>query len=227
MPPVVARRLVVLLPLSLAACAQFTTSDAELANLKQMADARADTYINCVKAEAASIGSNTDYEFVKQAVAARCEESLDAYSEAQEEYLGAQYMVTGKPLAASVQELEDRGQTEVAEILVARDAGEPVAAKTETAPDSQLALPSSMTAASAAGVAAVTAWNPEQRVYLDCMDEQADAYMRLNESAESIAAVAANKCSSYLTVERRAALEQEGKVRVMTKIMDQRVSGAR
>ena len=59
------------------------------------------------------------------------------------------------------------------------------------------------------------------------MDEQADIYMRLNESAEAIATVAATKCTSYLTAERRAALEQEGKARVMTKIMDQRVSGGR
>lgn len=226
MPPVV-RSLAVLLPLGMTACAQFTTSDAELANLKQMADARADTYINCVKTEASSVGTNTDYEFVQQAVAARCEPSLDAYSEAQKDYLGAQYMMTGKPLAVSVQELENRGQKEVAEILVTRDAGQPAPAQAERAPTSQLTLPSTMTAASAAAVGAVTAWNPEQRVYLDCMDEQAAAYGRLNESAESIAAVAANKCSSYLTVERRAALEEEGKVRVMTRVMDQRISGSR
>ena len=86
-----------------------------------------------------------------------------------------------------------------------------------------LTMPS-VAAASAAAVGAATSWSPEQRVYLDCMDEQADKYSRLNESAENIADVAASKCRSYLTTERRAALEEEGKVRVMGRVMDSRLN---
>jgi hypothetical protein len=215
--------------MTMAGCAQFTTSDADLANMKSVADTRAEEYISCMKTEASTITSSTDYAFIAQAVSSRCKTSLDTYRAAQKEYLSAQYLITTKPLNLAVADLEERGQNEVAEMLVSRDAdpaAAPVAAPAQSSPG--FTLPStSVAAASAAAVSVVAKWNPEQRVYLDCMDEQADKYARLSESAESIAAVAADRCRSYLTVERRQALEEEGRVQVMGKIMDQRVSGRR
>jgi len=207
-------------------CAQFTTSDAELANLKSVADTRADEYIGCMKTEASGISSTNNYEFIAEAVSVRCESSMDSYKTAQKEYLGAQFIMTGKLLAAAVEQLEQRGKTEVTETLLARDMGtEDLQPAPQSRSNLDLTLPAaSVAAASAAAMDIVVQWNPEQRVYLDCMEEQADKYMRLNESAEAIATVAANNCRSYLTVERRAALEQEGKVQVMSKIMDQRIT---
>jgi hypothetical protein len=207
-------------------CAQFTTSDEELANMKNAADARADTYLDCMRTEAESIDGTNDAAFVTQAVGARCESSLEAYKGAQKEYLSAQYMMTTKPLNASVQDLQARGQNVVTEIMLTRQTGvaKPAApARSSAVPDLQL----SVGAASAAAVSKVTAWSPDQRVYLDCMDEQADKYGRLNESAEAIAAVAADRCKSYLGTERRDALEKEGKVRVMGKVMDMRLTPRR
>ena len=207
-------------------CTQFTTSDAELANLKSVADTRADEYIGCMKTEAGTLSSTDNYEFIADAVNARCNSSMDAYQSAQKEYLTAQFMMTGKQLAASVAALEKRGKTEVTEYLLARDAGtedlpQPAAQPTFSESPSRTPPAGSVAPASAA---MDVKWNPEQRVYLDCMDEQADKYMRLNESAEAIANVAADKCKSYLTVESRAALAEEGKVRVMGKIMDMRLT---
>jgi hypothetical protein len=207
-------------------CAQFTTSDEELANLKNAADARADTYLDCMRTEAEGIDGTNDAAFVTQAVGARCEGSLEAYRTAQKESLSAQYMMTSKPLNASVQDLQTRGQNIVTEIMLARQTGAEnpaVSARGSAVPDLRL----SVGAASAAAVSQVTAWSPDQRVYLDCMDEQADKYGRLNESAEAIAAVATDRCKSYLGTERRDALEKAGKVRVMGKIMDMRLAPGR
>ncbi len=213
---------VISVALAATGCARFTTSDAELANLKAVADVRADEYIGCMKTEASSVSSTTEYAFVAEAVRPLCKSSMEMYQAAQKEYLSGQVVMTGKPLGVSVKELEQRAEKEVAELLASRDVSpqpEPAAG------NSQLTLPSAaVAAASAAAMDVVVQWNPEQRVYLDCMDEQADKYLRLNESAEAIASVAANRCKSYLTVERRAVLEEAGKVQVMGKIMDQRLS---
>ena len=215
----VARKLTLLLPLGVVSCAQFTTNSDELAELKRAGDAQADAYVECVSKEAASITGDMELELVQQAVAERCSDNMKAFQAAQKKYLSAQYMMTKKPLGIATAELEQRGQAEVNEVLIARGATEN--AMPQASPAAAAAV------ATAPAAPAVTEWNPDQRVYLDCMADQAQTYATLNESAEAIAAVAASKCSNYLTSERRGALEQEGKVRVMTQIMDARVSGGR
>jgi hypothetical protein len=63
----------------------------------------------------------------------------------------------------------------------------------------------------------------EQRVYMDCMRDQASKYVRLNESAADIAEVAASRCRIHLTGANRGSLEAEGKVLVMGAIFDARL----
>ncbi|MCP4275219.1 MAG: hypothetical protein GY886_01000 [Gammaproteobacteria bacterium] len=203
---------IVLVAVSLATgCSQFTTSKAELAGLDSAAQSKADAYIDCLKREAAGMSGTTDATFLRDAAGQRCEPELDAYKDAQAEYLGAQYMIIDKALTESIVDLEKRGRNEIAEILVTQpastSASTPVIALVATA-----AIPID--------------WNADQRVYLDCMQAQGEKYAALNENVERIAEVAASRCRDYLGTEARQALEQEGRAQVMGAVFDARLDAA-
>jgi hypothetical protein len=159
-------------------CAQFTTNDAELAELQLASENQAQAYINCVQSEAAEIYSTTDPGFIRDAVTSRCEDEQQAFVAAEKKALGAQYMMIDKHLKASVEQLDDRARIELAETLLARPA-------TPANPASAPVAPMVAVAASTKPIA----WNEQQRIYLDCMEDQADKYSSLNESAEAISDV--------------------------------------
>ena len=199
----------------LSSCAQFTTSAEEEAELDRVAQAKAEAYIECLTRETAGMSASTDASFLRDAASQRCEPAMDAYKEAQSEYLGAQFMVIGKELDASVAALEKRGRNEIAEILVAQPG---------LAPTATPAFAPAAAAATAATAPAV--WSADQRVYLDCMQDQGEKYAGLNESVERIADVAASRCRHYLGTEARQALEQEGRAQVMGAVFDARLEAA-
>jgi len=204
--------------LLLTSCAQFTTNDRELADMNNEAEAKANNYVECLKREAAGFSGSTDAAFLGDAARSRCQAEMDAYTVAQSEYLGAQYMMTDKELEKSVEALDKRGRSEIAEMLV-------------TQPTNIQPSVSAGVAVAAAGTATVistpTSWNGDQRVYLDCMQDQAEKYADSDEGAEVIAAVAASRCKMYLGSESRQALEQEGRAQVMGTVMDIRMQTPR
>jgi hypothetical protein len=130
-------------------------------------------------------------------------------------------MVTEKPLNQSVGALNDRAVIEVGEALLAAADNQPavVAPIAVGAAAAATASPSSVAVPSADG------WNAEQRVYLDCMEDQGRKYSGLNESTTVIADVAQSRCKSYMAGPGSAALEQEGRTLVMGMVLDAKLQG--
>lgn len=217
--------LLVALAALVSGCSQFTTSDAEAAELKRLAEQAADGYLGCIKSEALLyVDSNTEPDFIVDAVRSRCSGALDTYKSAEETYLETQVMMTDKPLEKSVAKLQQRARSLVAEEAV-RVGSAPLAKAAATAAATAAPVKSS---GSAQQVSAVPAeWSPAQRIYLDCMLDQGKRYANVQESAEVIAEVAANRCRTYLTTENAAALLQEGRGLVLGTVLDAKVAPQR
>jgi hypothetical protein len=202
----------------LAGCSQFTTSKEESAALEAAATERGDAYVNCVTQKGLSYTGQGSSEIstVMQVATAACQPALDSFKSAQDAFLKTQVMLTDKALAASVDALNERARTDIAGQLVSKPAASSVAPAAATAVIAPTA-PAVNSAPPASG------WTAEQRVYLDCMKDQAKKYGSLNESATAIADVAQNRCKSYLGG-TNAALEQEGRALAMGVAMDAKLS---
>lgn len=205
----------------LAACSQLTTSKAEQAELKAAADARADSYLDCVARESeAFIMRSSEAAFILDLVRERCASDRDAYTKAREQWLLTQVMLTEKPLAEDLEALDQQARSRIANLLTETPAGlsgeTPPAARSGEINRQPAARPS-------AGE-----WNAQQRVYLDCMLDQAGRYAAQSESATVIAEVVANRCRSHLGSDsNNAALLQEGRLRAMGAVLDARVEPRR
>jgi len=205
----------------LAGCSQFTTSKEESAALEAAATARGDAYVSCVTQNGLSYSGQSSGEIstVMQVATAACQPTLDSFKSAQDAYLQTQVMMTDKALAKSVDALNERARSDIAEQLV----NKPAAAATAVAlpPTATATTPAS--AAPVTSVPAATGWTTEQRIYLDCMEEQAKKYSGLNESASVVADVAQSRCRSYQGG-ANPALEQEGRALVMGLVMDAKLT---
>jgi hypothetical protein len=198
---------------TLAACSQLTTNKDELAALQLAAEQRADGYVECIKSNSlANAAKNTiDVATAVKLAKDACGAELAAFETAQEKYLGAQMMMTDKPLAAALDAVDERAEKEVGAALLATGtaavAAAPAAAGNPTAP----------------AAAAPASWSAQQRVYLDCMEDQANKYAALNESASVIADVAHSRCKTHAVAPGTAALTEEGRALVMGAVMDARL----
>jgi len=202
------------------ACSQFTTNDAERSLLRAAADQQADAYIECVRRESRSYsGSNSDAAFIYTAVADRCSADIDLYRESATEYYLSKVIMTEAPVEAEVEDLERRARSVIAEQMI----------NAAPAPASAAVAPAAAAAAVPAAIATRPAsspagnWQGDQRVYLDCMVEQAKRYASLQESAETIAEVAENNCRAYLGGAGAQSLAAEGRARVLSTVFDARV----
>ena len=208
---------------SVASCSQITTNKSELAGLKTVADTAADAYVACVvegSLDSASQGIIDVASSVKLAEGL-CQSDLNQFKNDQEAYLGAQVMMTEKPLQQSVDALNDRATVEVSEALLAA---------AESAPAAALPVAAAGTAAVTGSAASSPAqpangWSADQRVYLDCMEDQGRKYSGVQESAGVIADVAQSRCKSYIPGSVDAALEQEGRTLVMGMVLDAKLQG--
>jgi len=215
--------------LSVAGCSQFTTSTEERAELQQATDAAAAGYLDCIKREALLyVDSDSAPEFIVDAVRSRCDNALNSYVAARKAYLETEVMMVDKPLEASVQDLQQQARTLVAQEAV-RTGSTPLATAAASAAATAPAQSVKQRAAAGVGVqpGAPIRWSSEQRVYLDCMAEQAKRYARVQESAEVIAEVAAATCQPYVTEADRAALLAEGRTRLLRTVLDARVDPLR
>lgn len=200
---------------TLGACSQLTTSKEELAAMQSAAEQQGDSYVECIKSNSLGNAAKNTIDVATAVKLAKdsCAAELTSFKTAQEDYLSAQMMLTEKPLAAAVDALDERAEKEVGAALLAAGATS-VAAAPAAAANPARAAPVS---------AAPSSWSAEQRVYLDCMEDQASKYARLNESATSIADVAHSRCKTHAVAPGTAALIEEGRALVMGAVMDARL----
>jgi hypothetical protein len=198
---------------TLAACSQLTTNKDELAALQLAAEQRADGYVECIKSNSlANVAKNTiDVATAVKLAKDDCGAELAAFETAQEKYLGAQMMMTDKPLAAALDAVDERAEKEVGAALLA------------TGTAAVAAAPAAAGNPAAPAEAAPASWSAQQRVYLDCMEDQANKYAGLNESASVIADVAHSRCKTHAVAPGTAALTEEGRALVMGAVMDARL----
>jgi hypothetical protein len=192
----------------LTGCAQFTTDDQELAQLDRAARAKADAYVSCVTTEAGKILANsTDEALIVNTARDNCAVALEDYEDARSEFLDEQYMLFGKKLEGSVQRVDERARNEATLVVLSRQ----------------------QQGQSAAAVIKPTdpaAWNPDQRVYLDCMEDQARKLIRVNENPETVVKIAYDSCRRYMG-SPNIALENEGRTVVLSTIFDMQANTAR
>ena len=205
----------------LAGCSQFTTSQEESAALEAAATAKGDAYVSCVTQNGLSYTGQSSGEIstVMQVATAACQPALDSYKSAQDAFLKTKVMLTNKPIAESVEGLNERARAEIARQLV----NKPASPALTPAVAAAAAAPAATAAAASSPAAAATDGNVQQRIYLDCMEEQARKYSSLNESATVVADVAQSRCKSYLGG-ANTALEQEGRALVMGLVMDAKLT---
>jgi hypothetical protein len=239
--------------LLLSGCAQMTTRVDGSADLASAAELKGDAYKLCLRQTAKRLfGMSQEAGFVVDSARSSCSVQLNDYKKAQTEYLETKYMQTGDELEKSVAALEEKSRLDVVAMLVAAEgtASIPHQTASVSAAVPSAALPSAALPSVAAGVTAppvatvattasaaatvastrpVTgAFTPdfEQRIYIDCMEDQARKYVRLNETAAAIAEVAANRCKSHLTGNNQNALEREGRAVVMGDVFDARLEAS-
>ena len=199
-----------------ASCTQITTNNSELSDLEKTANNLGDVYVACIvnqSMENASTNSIDVATAIKIAGRA-CETELAQFEKIKQETLSAQYMLTQKPLQASIDALNERATVEVGDALLAAGNSQAVAIIPATAAITASATPST------AGE-----WSGEQQAYLDCMQEQARKYAALDESASVVADVAQSRCKSKLTGPGAPALEQEGRAGAMGVVLDAKLEG--
>ncbi len=207
----------------LAGCAQFTTNDQELAQLDRAARNKANTYVGCVTREAEKFLVNSaDAGFIVDVARNNCTAALDDYKAAQSEFLDAQFMMIKDKLKESVELTDDRARNEIALMVITRQQ------QSQLSPAATIgaAVPRPAAAPITRAAGTPTSWTPDQRVYLDCMEDQARKYTSLKESAETIAEVAQSRCRDYMGGPN-AALAQEGRTLVLGTIFDARVTPTR
>lgn len=209
--------------IAITGCNQFTTNSKELAALQGIADAAGESYVACVKANGLSnaIQGAVDFASSVQLAVKMCQTEQDAFRQAQQESLGAQMMMTDKPVEESVAALNERASNEIAEELLA---GGAVASAPQTAAPAGAAIAGVAAGSAAASTVAapVDGWSVEQRIYLDCVADEAVKYAGLEEGAATIAEVVENRCSPYMGPPN-AALQQEARAVAMGAVMDARL----
>jgi hypothetical protein len=209
--------------IAITGCSQLTTNDKELASLKGIADAAGESYVGCVKANGLSNAGQgaVDVATSVQLAVKSCQTEQGAFRQAQEEYFGAQMLMTEKPVEESVAALNERASNEIAEELLARGA---VASAPQTVAPAGAAIAGVAAGSAAASTVAppVDGWSAQQRIYLDCVADEAVKYASLDESSTVIAEVVQNKCSSYMGAPN-AALQQEARAVGMGAVMDARL----
>ncbi len=208
----------------LAGCSQFTTSKEESSALEAAATAQGDAYVSCVTQNGLSYTGQGSGEIstVMQVATAACQPALDSFKSAQDAFLRTRVMMPDKAIAESVDALNERAKSEIAQQLVNQPAA-PASAANAVAATTATAAAATLAATPVNSAPATTNWTAEQGIYLDCMEEQAKKYSGLNESATVVADVAQSRCRSYQGGSN-AALEQEGRALVMGLIMDAKLA---
>lgn len=206
--------------LLLSGCAQLTTNTNERAVLEQAAAAEAAEYLDCVRAETRTFaGRNVAADYVTEVVGERCIGAMAEYEAAEYEHLNSMYMLPDQMLADDVAALNKQARAVVAEEMAAFPTATGSSGVAAAAGATGVAA---ATATPAAPALAVPADPADERVYLDCIESQARRFAALQESAETIAEVAHNRCARYAGPDA-AALEPRGRALALETVFEARV----
>ena len=203
-------------------CAQFGTNEIELEQLRGVAENKAANYLQCMQEETEQMLSvSKDAAFLIDRASSACAIQLDEVENAQSDLLRTQYILIDDELEKAIAALDDLSRSKVTEILLSND--EP---NLPAANGLNLSKPSDNISFREKKVSPkVFTPSFDQRVYMDCMRDQAEKYASLNESAAAIADVAVSRCRSYLVGVNQSVLEQEGRALTMGTIFDRRLQG--
>jgi len=143
----------------------------------------------------------------------RCAGALAEYEADEYTHLKSMYMLPDEMLAEDVEELKKQARAVVADEM----AGFAAAAGS--------AAPAAAVGAAAAASKPATVSGGDERLYLDCIESQANRFAALEESAETIAEVAHNRCARYAGTDA-AALESRGRALALDTVFEARLSPA-
>ena len=216
--------------LLLSGCAQMTASKNESAGLASAAELKGDAYQLCLRQESKRLlGISQEVGFVVDLARGSCSAQLNDYKKAQTKYLETKFVQTEDEMEKSVAVLEEKSRLGVVAMLVAAEGTASIPRQTASAAGLTTPPLATVVTAAPAAIAASTrsvagAFTPDfkQRIYIDCMEDQARKYVRLNETAEAIAEVAADRCKPHLTGNNQFALEREGRAVVMADVLNAR-----
>lgn len=203
---VVVGALVLNVALSLAGCAQFTTSRTERDGLQSVADAAGTAYLDCLNEQASRyLGTNEDARAIVTIARKNCAGERDAAARAQSALQDTNYILAGSQVEASLKALDDKGEAAITEQVLNRKAATPAMAA---------AVPAAST---------VPAANGGSAEYLACMQSQGERWATVQEPATVIADTAHNRCASRLAGSASAAAtEQQGRALVMGLVLDRK-----
>lgn len=198
------------LALSLAACAQFTTSTTERAGLQSAADAAATAYLDCLDREAGRyLGTTNDAQGIGAIARKNCAGSRDAAAKAQASLQSTSYIMSDREVTAAMKALDDKGQTAITEQVLNRRAPDPA--------------PAAAAAATAAAAVAPPVPAAASKGYLDCMQAQGERWAATREPAAVIADAAHSRCSAQLPGGPGAAeAEKQGRALVLGLVLDRK-----
>lgn len=207
-----------------------TASKNESADLASAAELKGDAYQLCLRQESKRLlGISQEVGFVVDLARGSCSAQLNDYKKAQTEYLETKFIQTDDEMEKSVAALEEKSRLGVVAMLVAVEGTASIPRQTASAagvtapPVATVATPApAAIAASTRSVAGAFTPDFQQRIYIDCMEDQARKYVRLNETAAAIAEVAADRCKPHLTGNNQYALEREGRAVVMADVLNAR-----
>ena len=196
------RAFVGILALSLAGCAQFTTSSSERTGLQSAADAAGTTYLGCLGEQADRyLGSSDDVRAIVTLAVRNCAAAREAAGRAQSELQATKYILSEREVEASLKALDAQGEAAITEKVLNRKAAMPAASVATPAP------------------AAPAASNG----YLACMQSQGERWANVQEPATVIAESAHGRCASQLAGNDSAAeIEKQGRALVTGIVLDRK-----
>lgn len=204
------RALAFTLALSLAGCAQFTTSSSERSSLQSAADAASTAYLGCLNEQADRyLGTSDDVQAIVTLASTNCAPAREAAARAQSELQATNYILSEREVEASLKSLDAQGEAAITGKVLNRRAAMPPAPAV-SGPDP--VPPSAPSAASTSGSG-----------YLACMQSQGERWANVQEPATVIAEAAHGRCAGQLAGNDSAAeLEKQGRALVTGIVLDRK-----
>lgn len=200
------RVFVSMLALSLAGCAQFTTSSAERAGLQSAADAANAAYLGCLDEQADRyLGTSEDVRAIVTLAVRNCASAREAAGRAQSELQATNYILSEREVEAALKSLDAQGEAAITGKVLNRKAAMPAATAAPA-----VAIPAPAAPATGNG-------------YLACMQSQGERWANVQEPATVIAESAHGRCAGQLAGNDSAAeLEKQGRALVTGIVLDRK-----
>lgn len=200
------RAFVTMLALSMAGCAQFTTSSSERAGLQSAADAADKAYLDCLSGQADRyLGTSDDVRAIVTLAGKNCASAREAAGRAQSALQSTNYILSEPEVEATLKSLDAQGEAAITGKVLNRKAAMPAAAAAPA-----VAIPAPAAPAVSNG-------------YLACMQAQGERWASVQEPATVIADSAHERCAGQLAGNDSAAeLEKRGRALVTGIVLDRK-----